>query len=174
MDSDEGHMIQILHFSDPTFAAAFRKIEERGEHPPVGVEATVRAILADVRERGDAALFEYTARFDQLELTGATIEIPQAELEQALNSISPESRAALELAAERISRFHAKQKQQTWLSTEEEDILLGQMVRPLDRVGIYVPGGKAAYPSSVLMNALPAKVAGVAEIIMVVPTPGGA
>jgi histidinol dehydrogenase len=166
-------MIQILHFSDSDFAAAFRIIEERGDTPPAGVEETVRAIIADVRERGDAALCDHTARFDRLQLTAATLEIPAHELDAALATIDAPSRAALELAAARIARFHEKQKQQTWLSTEEEDILLGQMVRPLDRVGIYVPGGKAAYPSSVLMNAIPAKVAGVGEIIMVVPTPGG-
>ena len=166
-------MMQILHFDDPGFAAAFRRIEERGETPPAGVESTVAAIIADVRQHGDAALFDYTARFDRLELTAATIEISQDELAAALAAITPASRQALELAAERISRFHAKQKQETWLSTDEADVLLGQMVRPLDRVGIYVPGGKASYPSSVLMNALPAKVAGVSEIIMAVPTPGG-
>ena len=166
-------MIKILHFSDPGFADAFRVIEERGENPPAGVEETVAAIIADVRRRGDAALFEYTERFDRLPLSAATVEIGREEIERARAEIDPQSRAALELAAARIARFHEKQKTQTWLSTEEEDILLGQMVRPLDRVGIYVPGGKAAYPSSVLMNAVPAKVAGVAEVIMVVPTPGG-
>ena len=166
-------MIQILHFSDPGFTAAFRVIEERGEAPPAGVEETVRGIIADVRQRGDAALFEYTARFDRFAPTAATVEIPASDLAAALTAIAPADRTALELAAQRITRFHEKQKQQTWLSTEEDDVLLGQMVRPLDRVGIYVPGGKAAYPSSVLMNALPAKVAGVGEIIMVVPTPGG-
>lgn len=166
-------MMQILHFDDPGFSTAFRRIEERGDTPPIGVEETVAAIIADVRQRGDLALFDYTARFDRLELTAATIEIAQDELSAALATITPESRQALELAAERITRFHAKQKQETWLSTDEADILLGQMIRPLDRVGIYVPGGKASYPSSVLMNALPAKVAGVNEIIMMVPTPGG-
>jgi len=166
-------MIQILHFSDSDFASAFRKIEERGETPPAGVEETVAKIIADVRVRGDEALCDYTARFDRLQLTPAILEIPAAELDVALTAIDAESRGALELAADRIARFHEKQKEQTWLSTEEPDILLGQMVRPLDRVGIYVPGGKAAYPSSVLMNAVPAKVAGVEEVIMVVPTPGG-
>ncbi len=166
-------MMQILRFDEPGFAAAFSKIEERGETPPDGVEETVAAIIADVRKRGDAALFDYTERFDRLTLTAQTLEIGQEELDAALASIDADSRAALELATERIARFHEKQKTQTWISTEEEDILLGQMVRPLDRVGIYVPGGKAAYPSSVLMNAVPAKVAGVDEVIMVVPTPGG-
>ncbi len=166
-------MIQMLRFSDPGFADAFRKIEERGETAPAGVDETVRTIIADVRARGDQAVFDCTARFDRLELTAATVEVTAAEIDQAMAAISERSRAALELAARRIADYHRKQKTETWISTDEEDVLLGQMVRPLDRVGIYVPGGKAAYPSSVLMNAVPAKVAGVAEVIMVVPMPGG-
>lgn len=166
-------MIQLLRFTDPGFEIAFRKIEERGENPPEGVEETVRAILDDVRTRGDAALFDYTARFDRLELTPETMQVSMEEIDRALAAVSPESLAALRLAAARIADYHAKQKTETWLATGEEDVLLGQMVRPLDRVGIYVPGGKAAYPSSVLMNAVPAKVAGVGEIVMVVPMPGG-
>lgn len=166
-------MIQILRFSDPGFADAFRKIEKRGETAPAGVVETVQAIIADVRARGDQAVFDYTARFDRLELSAATVEVQAKEIDQALTSIPAESRMALELAAKRIADYHRKQKLETWISTDEDDVLLGQMVRPLDRVGIYVPGGKAAYPSSVLMNAVPAKVAGVAEVIMVVPMPGG-
>jgi len=165
--------MRILRFSDPDFAAKLAAIEARGAAAPEGVEETVKRIIADVRQRGDAAIFELTARFDRLELTAATVEVPAAELDRALEQIAADDRQALELAAERIGRYHAKQKQETWLSTDEEDIQLGQLVRPLDRVGIYVPGGKAAYPSSVLMNAVPAKVAGVGEVIMVVPTPDG-
>ncbi|MCD4688276.1 MAG: histidinol dehydrogenase, partial [Desulfuromonadaceae bacterium] len=112
-------------------------------------------------------------RFDALQLSAATVEVTAAEIDQVLASISDESLACLQLAADRIEGFHRKQKQESWLSTDEPDMLLGQLVRPLDRVGIYVPGGKASYPSSVLMNALPAKVAGVGEVIMVVPMPGG-
>ena len=166
-------MIQFLRFSDPGFEQAFRAIVERRESIPEGVEATVAAIIADVRRRGDAALCEYTAKFDRLELTAATMEVGQKEIDRALAMISQKSLDALKLAATRIAEYHRKQKTETWLSTDEADILLGQMIRPLDRVGIYVPGGKAAYPSSVLMNAVPAKVAGVAEVIMVVPMPGG-
>ena len=166
-------MIQLLRFSDSGFETALKKIVERGAAPPVGVEQTVREILAAVRERGDAALFEYTARFDRLELDAASVEVTPSEIETALAAVAAADLAALRLAAERIAAFHAKQKQETWLSTDESDVLLGQMVRPLDRVGIYVPGGKAAYPSSVLMNAVPARVAGVGEVIMVVPMPGG-
>ncbi len=166
-------MIKLLRFSDPGFEAELRQIVERGASPPAGVVETVRDILAAVRSRGDAALLEYTARFDRLELTPDTLEVSREEIDAALAAVSPEDLAALRLAAERIAAFHAKQKTETWLSTDEADVLLGQMVRPLDRVGIYVPGGKAAYPSSVLMNAIPARVAGVGEVIMVVPMPGG-
>lgn len=166
-------MIQILRFSDPDFDQTFGAIVERRESLPEGVEATVAAIIADVRQRGDAALCEYTAKFDRLQLTAATLEVGQEEIDRALAAISQQSLDALKLAAIRIADYHRKQKTETWISTDEADVLLGQMVRPLDRVGIYVPGGKAAYPSSVLMNAVPAKVAGVAEVIMVVPMPGG-
>ncbi|MBE0598626.1 MAG: histidinol dehydrogenase [Desulfuromonadales bacterium] len=164
-------MIQLLRFADPDFEAAFRKIEARGENPPAGVEETVRAIIDDVRTRGDLALFDYTARFDRLELTAGTVEVTRGEIDEALAAVSAAEMEALRLAARRIAAYHARQKSQSWFTTDEEDVLLGQLVRPLDRVGIYVPGGKAAYPSSVLMNAVPAKVAGVGEIIMVVPMP---
>ena len=165
--------MRILKFSDSGFDAEFRRIEQRAEAVPAEIEETVKTIIADVRRRGDAALFELTARFDRLELTAATLEVTAAEIEAALSKVSSAALAALELAAARIAAYHRKQKQETWLSTDEDDVLLGQLVRPLDRVGIYVPGGKAAYPSSVLMNAIPAKVAGVAEVIMVVPMPNG-
>jgi histidinol dehydrogenase len=166
-------MMRILKFTDPGFDKAFRKIEQRAEEIPDGIEQTVKDILADVRLRGDAALFELTAKFDRLQLSAATIEVTAAEIDIAVAQVSDESRAALELAATRISDYHRKQKQETWLSTDEADVLVGQLVRPLERVGIYVPGGKASYPSSVLMNAVPAKVAGVDEVIMVVPMPDG-
>jgi histidinol dehydrogenase len=134
---------------------------------------TVQEILADVRKRGDDALCEYTERFDRLKLEAGTLEVSALEIEQALAAVDSDTLATLQLAADRIAAFHNKQKETTWLSADEPDIQLGQMVTPLDRVGIYVPGGKAAYPSSVLMNAVPAKVAGVGEIIMTVPMPDG-
>ncbi|MBK1672527.1 histidinol dehydrogenase [Ectothiorhodospira shaposhnikovii] len=135
---------------------------------------TVRDILADVRHRGDAAVLEYTARFDRLEKTAvAELEIPRDRLDQALTRIVPEHRQALERAAERVRRYAEHQKLSDWQYTEPDGTVLGQQVSPLDRVGLYVPGGKAAYPSSVIMNAIPAKVAGVPEVIMVVPTPDG-
>lgn len=138
------------------------------------IEATVAAILADVRKRGDAALLEYTQRFDRLNVqSAAALELPQSELRAALDGLPPAQRAALEQAAQRVTAYHEKQRMESWSYTEADGTLLGQQVTPLDRVGLYVPGGKAAYPSSVLMNALPAKVAGVSELIMVVPTPDG-
>jgi len=138
------------------------------------VNGIVREILAVVRERGDAAVLEYTNRFDRMNATAMSeLEISPARLQQALASIPTEQREALELSAERVRLYHEKQKQESWSYTEADGTLLGQQVTPLDRAGLYVPGGKAAYPSSVLMNALPAKVAGVQELIMVVPTPDG-
>ncbi len=166
-------MIRFLRFSDSGFAEEFRTISERGEATPPGIVSTVEEILADVRKRGDEAICEYTERFDRLKLDAAGLEVRQAETDAALAAVDEDTLQTLQLAADRIAAFHAKQKEQTWLSEDEGDIKLGQMVTPLDRVGIYVPGGKAAYPSSVLMNAVPAKVAGVGEIIMVVPMPDG-
>ncbi len=138
------------------------------------LEATVAAILADVRKRGDAAVLEYTQKFDRLSLTdAAAMELSQSELQSAFDGLPAEQRSALQQAAQRVTDYHRKQVQTSWSYTDDDGTLLGQQVTPLDRVGLYVPGGKAAYPSSVLMNALPAKVAGVAELIMVVPTPDG-
>lgn len=138
------------------------------------LEATVAAILADVRARGDAAVLDYTAKFDRLSLPdAAAMELPRAELQAAFDALPDDQRAALEAAAARVTDYHQRQVQASWSYVDADGTLLGQQVTPLDRVGLYVPGGKAAYPSSVLMNALPAKVAGVAELIMVVPTPDG-
>jgi len=138
------------------------------------VNHAVTRILADIKDRGDPALLDYTHQFDQLLVNEVSeLEISKAEQEQALQTINAKDRDALEQAADRIRRYHQKQKLESWSYTENDGTLLGQQIRPLDRVGIYVPGGKAAYPSSVLMNAIPAKVAGVSEIIMVVPTPAG-
>jgi histidinol dehydrogenase len=138
------------------------------------LEATVAAILADVKKRGDEAVLEYTRKFDRLPLADAVaMELPKEELKAAFDSLPDEQKAALEQAAQRVKSYHQKQLQTSWTYADEDGTLLGQQVTPLDRVGLYVPGGKAAYPSSVLMNALPAKVAGVAELIMVVPTPDG-
>ncbi|MEW5756993.1 MAG: histidinol dehydrogenase [Pseudomonadota bacterium] len=138
------------------------------------VTSAVKEILHAVRTRGDAAVVEYTNRFDRMTVQGmAELEIPRDRLQQSLKKIPAEQRAALERSAERVRQYHEKQKQESWSYREADGTLLGQKITPLDRVGLYVPGGKAAYPSSVLMNAIPAKVAGVAELIMVVPTPDG-
>ena len=141
------------------------------------IEERVAAILADVQQRGDAAVLEYTARFDGLNAPDlAALELTQAELQAAFDSLPDVQKNALTEAAARVRSYHEAQKQatgQSWSYRDADGTLLGQKVTPLDRVGIYVPGGKAAYPSSVLMNAIPAQVAGVAEIIMVVPTPKG-
>ncbi|MFK7977601.1 MAG: histidinol dehydrogenase [Halioglobus sp.] len=138
------------------------------------LEATVANIVAEVAARGDDAVLEYTARFDKLEVaSAAALEIPSERLHNAYQSISQELRDALVFAADRIRSFHEHQRQDSWDYRDDSGNLLGQKVTPLGRVGLYVPGGKASYPSSVLMNAIPAKVAGVPEIIMVVPAPGG-
>ncbi|MFA7521507.1 MAG: histidinol dehydrogenase [Halothiobacillaceae bacterium] len=138
------------------------------------VEDIVRDILADVRRRGDAAVLEHTRRLDRLEIdNAAALELPAERLDQALEAIPTDVREALEFAAGRLRAYAERQKIESWTYTEANGNVLGQQVTPLDRVGLYVPGGKAAYPSSVLMNAIPAKVAGVEQIIMVVPTPDG-
>ena len=138
------------------------------------VERAVAAILTDVQARGDAAVLDYTNRFDRLSAASiGELELSREALQQALAGLPTEQRAALEAAAARVRSYHEKQPLQSWQYEDEHGSLLGQKVTPLDRVGLYVPGGKAAYPSSVLMNAIPAKVAGVGELVMVVPTPGG-
>ncbi|MDP2783042.1 MAG: histidinol dehydrogenase, partial [Sulfurimicrobium sp.] len=138
------------------------------------IDQVVAGILHDVKTRGDAAVLEYTGRFDKLQAASmADLEMSAARLKQAFDDLPSEQREALQQAAERVRVYHEKQLMHSWSYTEPDGTLLGQQVTALDRVGLYVPGGKAAYPSSVLMNAIPAKVAGVNELIMVVPTPGG-
>jgi histidinol dehydrogenase len=164
----------FLDIRDKDFDARFEAILSRGEETGREVEQVVLGIIADVRQRGDAAVLELTRRFDRLEAADlASLEVTAEEMDAAFSQVDEADVDALMLAVERVTRFHEKQKTQTWISTEEPDIMLGQKVTPLQRVGIYVPGGKASYPSSVIMNAVPARVAGVGEIIMVAPTPGG-
>ncbi|MBL0224333.1 MAG: histidinol dehydrogenase [Geobacteraceae bacterium] len=164
----------FLDICDKDFEQRFEAILSRGEESGREVEQVVLGIIADVRKRGDAAVLELTRRFDRLDAPDmAALEVTADEMDAAFSQVDEEDVAALMLAVERVTRFHEKQKTQTWISTEEPDIMLGQKVTPLQRVGIYVPGGKASYPSSVIMNAVPARVAGVGEIIMVAPTPGG-
>lgn len=138
------------------------------------VTDTVKDILANVKSQGDSAVLDYTKRFDRLDVASmADLEISLERAQAALEKIPAVQREALEAAADRVRSYHEHQKQESWTYTEADGTVLGQQVTPLDRAGLYVPGGKAAYPSSVLMNAIPAKVAGVAELIMVVPTPDG-
>ena len=160
-----------------TFEAEFQARLHWSAATDAAIEQRVADILADVQLRGDAALLDYTARFDGLEVAAmSALELTQAELKAAFEAIPPAQRDALVAAAQRVRTYHEAQKKangESWSYRDEHGCLLGQKVTPLDRVGIYVPGGKAAYPSSVLMNAIPAHVAGVGEIIMVVPTPKG-
>ena len=151
------------------------RIKKRGELLSEEYEETVKRIIEDIRQRGDEALVEYTNRFDRANVSRAgELEIPYSELRRAYESIPSDLRDALEFAAARIRKFHERQLENGFLVEEEEGIILGQKVVPLERVGVYVPGGKAQYPSSVLMNVIPAKVAGVDEIVMVSPNPNPA
>ena len=162
---------------DAGFEAQFQARLHWSAQADAAIEQRVADILADVQQRGDAAVLDYTRRFDALDASSlAELSVTPAELQRAFDAIPAAQRQALQVAAQRVRTYHEAQKQATGRSWQYRDVdgtLLGQKVTPLDRVGIYVPGGKAAYPSSVLMNAIPAQVAGVAEIIMVVPTPQG-
>ena len=171
-------VIRQLDSADKDFQARLMDVLAFEAAEDEAIDRAAATILADVRQRGDSAVLEYTNKFDRLSATDMPmLEIPRAELKDALNSLAPERRAALQAAADRVRVYHERQKKECgsdgFTFTEADGTVLGQKVTPLDRVGIYVPGGKAAYPSSVLMNAIPAKVAGVAEVIMVVPTPDG-
>jgi len=167
--------LRRLSTADSAFEADFQRVLHWSAETDAAIEQRVASILDDVRTRGDAAVLDYTARFDGLSApTVSALEISQEELQAALARITPAQRQALQAAAERVRRYHERQLEacgRSWSYRDEDGTLLGQKVTPLDRVGLYVPGGKAAYPSSVLMNAVPAHVAGVGEIIMVVPTP---
>ncbi|MBL8333095.1 MAG: histidinol dehydrogenase [Rubrivivax sp.] len=167
--------IRRLATTDAGFEAEFQRLQHWSAETDAAIEQRVEQIIADVRARGDAAVLELTARFDGLQATGmAQLEIGPDELRAALDRITPAQRAALEQAADRVRRYHQRQLEascRSWSYRDADGTLLGQKVTPLDRVGIYVPGGKAAYPSSLIMNAVPAHVAGVGEIVMVVPTP---
>jgi histidinol dehydrogenase len=166
--------IRRLDSADAGFRSAFTALLDRTQGLDAKVEGVVREVIAAVRSQGDAALVDYTARFDRWTPSSpAALELPRARLAEAVQKIPADQRRALEAAAERVRRYHERQRIDSWSYTEADGTLLGQQVTALDRVGLYVPGGKAAYPSSVLMNAMPAKVAGVPELVMVVPTPDG-
>ncbi len=163
-----------LDSSDPHFREELDALRARSGTADREVEATVREVLDRVRDEGDSAVLHYTQRFDRVEhTTMASLEIPRDRMEGALERLAADQREALEGAAERIRAFHRRQRESDWTYTDEGGTVLGQKVTPLDRVGVYIPGGTAAYPSTVLMNAIPAQVAGVGEIVMAVPTPGG-
>lgn len=166
--------IRRLSTKDQGFDAALKALLAFETAQDDRIDTIVADILKDVKSRGDAAVLEYTNRFDHTHASSLSeLEISQAELVNALASLPVNQREALQAAADRVRHYHEKQIMQSWSYTEEDGTLLGQQITALDRVGLYVPGGKAAYPSSVLMNAIPAKVAGVKELIMVVPTPNG-
>ena len=167
-------MIRRLDARAPSFDADLDALLHLDHGTDHRIESAVAEIVGHVRREGDPAVLEYTARFDKVHATSlAGLEIPAAELRRAADALPTVQRAALEAAIERIRRYHEHQRQDSWQIEEADGTRLGQKITPLDRVGLYVPGGKAAYPSSVLMNAVPARVAGVGELIMVVPTPNG-
>jgi histidinol dehydrogenase len=167
-------MINRLNSQEPNFQKSLDALLAYEPSQDAAVESAVSEILAQVKKEGDAAVLRYTEKFDRFDpKDSVAIEITQQQLQQALDSLSPQLRQALEFAAERVKTYHQHQVAQSWSYTEADGTRLGQKITPLDRVGLYVPGGKAAYPSSVLMNAVPAKVAGVQELIMVTPTPDG-
>ena len=165
--------MKITRYDEPDFEATISLLETRGEMVPEGVMETVFEIVGDVRRRCDEAVAEYTLRFDGLDLTSAGMELDLDELDRALEEIPADDREIIEAAAGSIREFHQRQLDESWTYEPSPGIKLGQKVTPIERVGLYVPGGTAAYPSSVLMNAIPARVAGVDQLIMVVPAPGG-
>lgn len=170
----EQALMRRLRSSDADFSSELTRLLAWESVSNSDVTAVVSGVLDDVKSRGDKALLEYTERFDRMAVADvAALEISSQQLAAALKNIDAELRAALELAAERVKNYHQHQRQESWSYREADGNVLGQQITAMQRVGLYVPGGKASYPSSVLMNAIPAKVAGVAELIMVSPTPDG-
>lgn len=166
--------IKRLCSSDIGFDQDLKKLVAWDDQLDAEVHLTVKTILQDIKDQGDAALVKYTQKFDSLKVASATeLEVPQARLQQALDGLAADERSALEVSAQRVFDYHQRQKQESWDFKESNGTVLGQRIQPIERAGLYVPGGKASYPSSVLMNAIPAKVAGVKDIVMVVPTPRG-
>jgi len=165
--------MRLLVSGKRDFSRFLKSLSRRGESGFTQVESPVRKILGEVKKEGDAALFRLTRKYDGWPPSSRSIRVTSREIQKARKALSREERETLEFAAERIERFHSLQLQKSWSFAEEDGTILGQIVRPMERVGIYVPGGKAAYPSSVLMNAIPARVAGVREILMTCPAPQG-
>lgn len=166
--------ISRLNSTDADFQTQLKQLLAFEESSDLEVHQRVLDIIANVRSKGDQAVLEYTNQFDQCSLTQASeLELSQEKLKAAWDNLPKDKAETLETAASRVRAYAEKQKMESWQYTEADGTMLGQKITPLDRAGLYVPGGKAAYPSSVLMNAIPAKVAGVRELIMVVPTPQG-
>lgn len=166
--------INKLNSQDTDFEQQLSELLDRDATTDASINNAVVNIIQQIRDHGDSAVLDYTRKFDRLDVDSiAKLEVNEQRLQKALEAIGPEKRKALQRAANRIQTYHERQKQDSWSFQESDGSVLGQKVTPLDRVGLYVPGGKASYPSSVLMNAIPAKVAGVPEVIMVVPAPDG-
>ena len=161
--------MRIIHTRDRRFEKEFERIRRRGEDIPPRIMKVIERVVRDVAARRDRALFEYTKRFDGIALTSATVEISRTEIRKRAQSVPAPMREVMSLAARRIERFHRRQAQASWRYRETDGVELGQLIRPLQRVGIYAPGGRASYPSTVLMAAIPANVAGVGEIILASP-----
>jgi len=166
-------MMKKLSSSEANFGSELNVLLNRDESVESDIENVVSAVISDVAEHGDQALFRYTQKFDRFDVEARGLEVRASRLKQAIENIQPKQRESLEYAVERVRNFHQKQLADSWTYTEADGTQLGQKVTPMNRVGVYVPGGKATYPSSVIMNAIPAKVAGVKELIMVSPTPNG-
>ncbi len=164
---------KILTTTADDFESQLSALLHRDADQVPGIEQTVAEVISDVAKQGDEALYRYTKQFDGFDAEARGLEVPKWRIDQALNEIPPKQREALEYAADRVRQYHQKQLQDSWDYTEADGTRLGQKVTPIKRVGLYVPGGKATYPSSVIMNAIPAKVAGVQELIMTSPTPKG-
>ncbi len=160
--------MRIIHTKDSAFKEVLQSITSRGDVDTKEIEKDVRNILEDVRRRGDTALFEYTERFDGVDIRDGMV-VERREMESALDAIPRRDRRVVELAIKRIEDFHRRSVPESWFLTEEKGTILGQKVTPIERAGVYVPGGKAVYPSTVIMNVVPAKVAGVDEVVMVTP-----
>lgn len=165
--------MQIIKANAAEFEDFFHRLRRRGGAFTPELLATVMEIVRDVATRGDAALFDYTAKFDRYEMTAATVEVTEEEKKEALSRVRPEDLDVISLAALRIEKYHKNQTAQSWLVNDEEGVEVGQRILPLERIGIYAPGGKAVYPSTILMAAIPARIAGVEEIILVTPSKDG-
>ncbi len=161
--------MRILRTCDRNFSKAFAAVVKRSETVAENIELTVRDILQEVRTDGDRALIRFTEKFDKIRIRISDLEVSKKQIRESYKKVSKEQLSSLAHAYQRIEKFHRRQMQNSWIQAESEGEIVGQLVRPLQRAGMYVPGGKAVYPSSVLMNAIPARVAGVAEIIMVTP-----